>query len=192
MAETSSLLNCRTGNRTTSSNLVLSAQRQPTSVAFFASRPRSAISPAASQLPRRGMPSSLRFAGCLPVVASLLPHGTRLMALSVLRTSKSALRGVTRRAPEPPGAGANLVRPRSPFHRPSVPLNRQDETGPPSSKPLLGHVAWFHSPIWAHETRPPSPRHLLGGVIWLHLGGIPSVHCFSPIIPFLDVERHFG
>ena len=28
----------------------------------------------------RGMPSPLRFAGCLPVVASLLPHGTRLKA----------------------------------------------------------------------------------------------------------------
>ena len=29
----------------------------------------------------RGMPAALRFAGCLPVVASLLPPGTRLMAL---------------------------------------------------------------------------------------------------------------
>ena len=27
------------------------------------------------------MPAALRFAGCLPVVASLLPPGTRLMAL---------------------------------------------------------------------------------------------------------------
>jgi hypothetical protein len=27
------------------------------------------------------MPATLRFAGCLPVVASLLPPGTRLMAL---------------------------------------------------------------------------------------------------------------
>ena len=29
----------------------------------------------------RGMPAALRFAGCLPVVALLLPPGTRLMAL---------------------------------------------------------------------------------------------------------------
>ena len=91
MAETSSLLNCRTGNRTTSSNLVLSALRnQQTSVArkcgaFVVERPQ-----AKARFRRRPLIDKERAAK---------PPESLLIAC-----------GVTRRAPEPPGVGANLVR----------------------------------------------------------------------------------
>ena len=162
MAETSSLLNCRTGNRTTSSNLVLSATGLQ-KCSPFCVEAETAISPAAHAAAPRGTvgrtpqtpcPSALRTSNSLPPVCPLIACG------------------VTRRA-RPPGR-ANLVRTRSDSHRRSAPHNRQDETGAPPSKPLLGHVIWFHSLIWAHETRLPSPQHLLRGVDWLHLGGIPS------------------
>ena len=163
MAETSSLLNCRTGNRTTSSNLVLSALRnQRISVArkcgaFVVER-----SQARARFRRRSLIDKER--------AALPPEGPLIAC------------GVTRRA-RPPGR-ANLVRGRDRTpHRRSSPQNRQDEARRPSSNRLLGHIAWFHSPISAHEARPPSPHDLLSGVSWLHLGEIPSIHCFRQTAP---------